>query len=92
MKTMAGVMVILMLSIGLVEFSYAERRYCPPPGQWYHYYPQRYYRHHHYWRYYRPGYYRYSPRVERYYYYQPYSETWSTTIPSTEYIIEEEMY
>lgn len=93
MKVIAGFIIMLMLTIGLAEFSYAGRYYCPPPEDYYYYYPERYYRQHCTRYYYRPGYYRYSPRVGRFYYYQPYSETWSTTVvPDTGVIVDEIMY
>lgn len=97
MKIAARIIFVLMLTVGFVRFGYAERyeRYiCPPPEDYYYYYPQRYYRQHQSRYYYRPGYYRYSPRVGRFYYYTPYSETWSTTTvaPGSGIVVEEEMY
>lgn len=94
MKITAGIIVVLMLTVSFVMFGYAERYVCPPPGDYYYYQPERYYRQHQVREYYSPGYYRYSPRVGRFYYYQPYSETWSTTtvVPGSGIVVDEVIY
>ena len=93
MKKVTGFILVLLFLVCLIQFSYAARYYCPPPNDYYYYYPERVYRQHSTRSYYRPGYYRYSPRIGRHYYYKPYSETWATsTVTDSTVVVDEIMY